>query len=214
MNTLVDNDVLVKGACYGVLGEFAASVSSTASRCGVLGAARFVVPKAISRQQLHGDAAVAGEVFQAFLDQNDIVEPTADEQELAAELESAAQALALNLDAGESQLAAIVVSRAVPALLTGDKRAIVAMEQLLETTPELQALAGRVHCLEQAVRRLVDAAGIDTIRPAICAEPRVDKALTICFSCASGQASQTSVRTALDSYIADLRAAAPHVLAA
>jgi len=212
MNTLVDNDVLVKGACYGVLAELATSVSGIASRCGVLGAARFVAPSAIRRQHLQRDASIARELLQAFLDQTVVVEPTEDEQQLAAELESTAQALALNLDAGESQLAAILVTRTIASMLTGDKRAIVAMEQLLQTIPQVQVLAGRVHCLEQAVRRLVQATDVATIRHAICAEPRVDKALTICFSCASPD-SQPAVVAALSSYIDDLRAAAPHVLA-
>lgn len=213
MNTLVDNDVLVKGACYGVLCELAASISGAPSSCGILGAARFVVPKAIDRQHLQRESALPREAFQEFLEQNQVVEPTSAEQELAAELEAEAQALALNLDAGESQLVAILVTRAVPSLLTGDKRAIVALEQLLEPMPHLQPLVGRVHCLEQAVRRLVESAGMDAVRSAVCAEPRIDKALTICFSCSSAAASPPSVAAGLESYIADVRASAERVLA-
>ena len=212
MNALVDNDVLVKGACYGLLAELVATVSGPI-RCGLLGAARFVVPKAIGRQKLQREPAVAQQAFQAFLAQHDLVEPTSAEEALAAELEAAAQALALNLDAGESQLAAMLISRAVPALLTGDKRAVIAMDQLFEAMPAVQVLAGRIHCLEQAVRRLLASADAGEIRQSICAEPRVDKALTICFSCSSPEVSPPSIAAALDSYIADLRAAAPRVLA-
>ncbi len=214
MNTLVDNDVLVKGACYGVLRELVVSVTDPSSRCGLLGAARFVVPKAIARQKLQRDLGVAQQAFQAFLDQHDILEPTTAEQEFAAELESAAQALALNLDTGESQLAAILVKRAVPHLLTGDKRAIVAMEQLLETVASLQPLVGTIHCLEQAIRSLIASVGLDVVRKAICAEPHIDKTLSICFSCASGRGNPSSIVAGLESYIADLRSRAPRMLAA
>jgi hypothetical protein len=212
VNTLVDNDVLVKSACYGLLCDLGTSIAGAPSSCGVLGAARFVVPKAIDRQHLQRETVLARTAFQEFLEQSEVVEPAPAEQELAAELEAAAQALALNLDAGESQLVAILVTRAVPRLLTGDKRAIVAMEQLLDTMPPLQPLIGRVHSLEQAVRRLMKSAGIDTVRSAVCAEPGIDKTLSICFSCSSTDASPASIAAGLESYIADLRAAAERVL--
>lgn len=213
MSTLVDNDVLVKGACYGLLSELVTSISGTPSSCAVLGAARFVVPKAIERQKLQRDTSIAHEVFHDFLEQIGVVEPTDAEEQLAAELEAAAQALALNLDAGESQLVAILVARALPRLLTGDKRAIVALEQLVETVPDLHPLTARVHCLEQAVRRLVESVGSEVVRRAVCAEPRVDKALSICFSCSSPEANPLSIAAGLESYIADLHASAGRVLA-
>lgn len=213
MNTLVDTDVLVKGACYGLLSELTAAVSNTAPSCGVLGAARFVVPNAIDRQRLEGERALARTAFQDFLEQHEVVEPTPAEQELAVELEAAAQALALNLDTGESQLVAILVTRDIPSLLTGDKRAIVALEQLLETVPHLEPLVARVYCLEQAVRRLLEIVELDSVRRAVCAEPSIDKALSICFSCSRADASVASITAGLESYIASLRATANRILA-
>jgi hypothetical protein len=214
VKALIDNDVLAKGACYGLLLDLAAAVAGAASRCGILGAAQFVVPKIIDRQKMNRDPGGAREVFQAFLAQHDIVEPTLPEQQLAAELESAAQALALNLDAGESQLTAILVTRTIPLLVTGDKRAIIAIERLIDTTLRQHDIAGRIQCLEQAMQRLIAATDINDVRRAICAEPSVDKALTICFSCSSPDVARASIREGLDSYVTDLRANATRVLSA
>lgn len=212
MKSLIDNDVLVKGACYGLLEPLAAIVRGV-ERSGVLGAARFVVPKRIQRQRLRRDRRVALESFGEFLKRNDIVEPTTEEARLASRLESRAQMLALNLDVGESQLVAILVLRAVPFLLTGDKRAITSMESLLDVEAEVAPLLGRVKCLEQLVRGIVDRDGTSPTRGVICAEPDVDRSLSVCFSCVSPEISHESICAGLDSYISDLRAAARRVLA-
>jgi hypothetical protein len=213
MNGLVDNDVLVKGSCYRLLRELVGTVGGVSPRCGFLGAARFVVPKIINRHKLRGDVRQAHAAFSDFLAQHDPVEPTATEQRLAGELEAKAQAMALSLDAGESQLTAIAVCRAIPILLTGDKRAVVAVERLREKTPELEWIDGRLRCLEQAMQLLLDGNAPGAIRAAVCAEPAIDKALTICFSCLSPDAAVESIYEGLKSYVEDLRSRARQVLA-
>ena len=62
-----------------------------------------------------------------MLSQMLLLEPTASEIELAAEFEAQAQRQNVPLDSGESQLAAIALSRAARGILTGDKRAITAL---------------------------------------------------------------------------------------
>jgi hypothetical protein len=72
-----------------------------------------------------------------------------------------------------------------------------------------------VRCLEQLFLHLLtlDANDFDSIVAAVCAEPEVDRAITICFACNSGGAAgPNDVATGLESYIRDLRTSAPGML--
>lgn len=101
----------------------------------------------------------------------------------------------------------------IPVLLTGDKRAITAMERLLDTELRLHDLCGRVRCLEQAFLCVLDRKDSEALRSAVCTEPTVDKALTICFGCSSPTTQRETVLEGLASYIRALRTTAPRVLA-
>jgi len=210
MNVAIDNDVLFKGACYGLLDRLLSGISSMAA---VLGSARFIIPKKLERTSLNGDRAKALETFLAFLSRSATLEPTDNEQGMAADLELAAQRLEVNLDAGESQLCAIMVRRAFGLLLTGDKRAIVAIERLLDAEPQLTPICGRVKCLEQVFVDAVAREGHVTLRVGVCGEAGIDKALAICFSCKSQAVDGPCVLEGLRSYINDLRRQAGRVLA-
>lgn len=213
MKALVDNDILLKGSCYGLLRELVAATPGDVPQAGILGVARFIIPKLIAKQELMSTEPVrAQERFESFIHENGVVEPTAEEQQLAAELESMAQQLAVNLDSGESQLVAILVRRSIAFLTTGDKRAIVALERLLDSHGALSVIGGRITCLEQLVRRLLEACDHQEIRKAICAEPKIDKTLTICFGCASPAVDRDAIRDGLNSYIAALRRDSARVL--
>jgi hypothetical protein len=204
MNAAIDNDVLLKGACYGLLEDLIWSGSSK-DVVGVLGTARFVVPARINKAKLNRDRAFALRAFSTFLARAVVLEPSTEEQEFAADLELAAQGAGANLDVGESQLCAIVVNRLLPLLVTGDKRAIVAIEALLDADTRLAGICGRVKCFEQVVVESVAQKGCSDFRLAVCAEPSVDKALSICFSCKTQIDSDAIVLEGLQSYIQDLR---------
>ena len=210
MKALVDNDVLLKAVCYGLLHEL---ISSNGTSCGVLGAAQFVLAKRIRRLALRGDVVAAQSRLDGFISQALVVEPTDEEQDLAADLEGAAQRAGVSLDSGESQLCAILVSRMVPWLLTGDKRAICAIEVLLELEPRISSASGKVRCLEQLVLAAISRGDINMLRSAICSEPAIDKTLTICFSCRSSSVARESILEGLESYISSLRCDGPRVLA-
>lgn len=212
MRAVVDNDILLKGACYGLLTEFVATIPGT-SRLGILGASKFVVPSQIKKVNLRGDLSSVLARFSSFVASNELLESSLEEQNMAAVFEANAQQLALNLDAGESQLAAIAISRSLDWLLTGDKRAIGAIESLIDTDARLSVLTGKIKCLEHIARKLVDSGDAQVTRDTICGEPDVDKALTICFGCYSATADTTTILTGLASYISDLRKSAPRVLA-
>lgn len=211
----VDNDLVLKAVCYGITADFWPGVG-TAQGVGVLGAARYVVSKRLERVSLARDRSTARAELSGLLALVTELEPTEGEVDLAAGFEIAAQELGLSLDSGESQLAAMVIERAVPVLETGDKRAIRSIEQLLDRVDELLPIQGRVRCLEQIVRRVLDDAGaIDRVAAAICAEPGVDKTMSICFAWSSGRPpALDQVIEGLASYIASLRADAPRVLVA
>jgi len=211
MRAVVDNDILLKGACYGLLSKFLGCIPGS-DAVGVLGAARFVVSERISRAQLNGNREAAQARFTAFVAASETLEPSLQECQMAGLLEASAQRMALNLDAGESQLVAMLASRAAHFLLTGDKRAIAALEILLDEHIWLQFICGKVRCLEQLVVNILATNDKEEVRTAICNEPTVDKALTICFGCASPQCDFVNVLAGLSSYIADLRAKSNRIL--
>ena len=115
---------------------------------------------------------------------------------------------------GESQLCAILILREVPVLLTGDKQAITAMEELLDAHDKLKSVCGRIRCLEQLMARLVEKAGaeIKPLREAICGEPTVDKAMTYSFSCSSESVAIESVVEGLNSYASAVRQSAVRIM--
>jgi hypothetical protein len=213
MKAVVDNDILFKGACYGILSDLLAAHNDGVGAIGILGAARFVIPKKIKRAKLLGSIESAEKNLMTFLAQCKILEPTIDEQMLAAEFELAGQKLGVNLDIGESQLCAIVARRIIPLLLTGDKRAIIAIEELLSNGADLDSLCGRIKCLEQIWLSALEQTDFEKMRVAVCAEPEIDKTATICFACSSQQVSADDVVEGLHSYIKYLRLKAIRVLA-
>jgi len=214
MEAVIDNDILFKGACYGLLDELLPANSSTMGPPGILGAARYVVTKKIKKGTLRTDTTTAIQRLEAFIGRAEVVEPTENEQLMAADFELAAQRAAVALDSGESQLCAVVIARALALLLTGDKRAIKAIERLLDADTRLRSLCGKIKCLEQLVLQSLSEESVSRLRAAICGEPDVDKALAICFSCKNDGATLEGISEGLGSYISDLRAAAHQVLIA
>jgi hypothetical protein len=208
----VDNDILTKASCYGAAREFWPAPVEMA----VLGAARFVVPDAIRRKALVRGHAAALSDFDAILADAEPIEPTDEELGLAIELEVAAAREHAKLDVGESQLAAIVALRAMDELETGDKPGIAALEALLDHVSAIAGLAARVRCLEQIVGAAVSTEeGLTALAEKVCTEPGVDKALSICFACASREGqTREQVLEGIESYVRDLRRRASRVLAA
>lgn len=209
----VDNDVIIKAACYGLTATFWPEADSTC-HLGVLGAARYVVAKRLERSSLSGGSERARGDAEALFARAITLEPTSAEVDLATQLEVTAQLMGLSLDAGESQLVAMMVHRGIPVLETGDKRAIASVEFLLDDVAAIVTIAGRVRCLEQIVLRCLAEPGAPaSMAHAICAEPGVDKALSICFRCYSPAPEGHAVDlAAINSYLRKLRASAPRVL--
>ena len=206
---VLDNDIVLKGVAYGLLPEMAIAIPAEQNQCGVLGTASFVVAQKLRARGLSEKADALSEHLSALR----VLEPTDDEVHFASELEVLAHHLPVSLDHGESLLCAIVVTRSIPRFVTGDKRAVVAIENIHVNSGLILWLAGRLVCLEQIFRRMLDNHEPRRIRQLVCALPDVDTALAICFSCTSTIDDSTSWIAGLESYIADLRGNAPSVLA-
>jgi hypothetical protein len=205
----IDNDIVLKASSYGLASNL---WPLDRPDIAVLAAARFVVPTYIDRGRGR-DKARAKIHLATLLARASFLEPTELEIQMALSFESAAQTARLALDTGESLLCAMVINRSMDALETGDKRAIESLEKLLEDAGDVAALFGRVRSLEQVVRgSITDDPAFSVVSAAICAEPDIDKALSICFSCWGSGATRNSAMAALDSYVSDLRTRAARIL--
>jgi hypothetical protein len=211
VDLLIDNDVLIKCACYTVISSLRAP-SGNPQSVGILGAARFVAGRQFQRDKRIRDPQRAQAAFEQFLTTVNILEPTEAELAVATDFEERASRLGVSLDSGESMLCAIALSRGWSMVLTGDKRAIRAMEEIQNVVAEARALQGRVICLEQAVAGIAHRYGADRVRVKICAEPDVDKAMSICFQCTGSSQLPGFQPVGLASYIENTRASAPTIL--
>jgi hypothetical protein len=209
---LIDNDIVLKTCSYDAVDELIACVSGRSRTIHVLGVAKFVLTKAIKKRAniLNKERAFA--CVARLMASVKLLEPDVDELALAAELEETAQSREVELDGGESQLLAVLIQRAASLLLTGDKRAIRAIEPVVRACGYETNVAGRVACLEQVIMAMIGRHGAEIIRAKICSEAAADISLAICFSCVSQSRSQESIVEGLVSYINDLRRSAPSVL--
>jgi hypothetical protein len=211
-STLLDNDIMIKVCCYALVDEVCNFLADAGGAASALGVTRFIVAKQIARKSRIADKASATAQFTQICDRINFVEPSEEEITLAAEIEAQAQVQNLPLDRGESQVLAILVLRTAKLMLTGDKRAIGAIEKLVSEHSPIQACKGRLACFEQLVLTLLERHGEHYLRARICREPSADQSMTICFSCNSRVSSATNTKAGLDSYISDVRTQAPTVL--
>jgi hypothetical protein len=205
---VLDNDVVAKGATYSILAHIAASFGVANSDLGVLGTVLFVIKERHLDTASTGGAA-AHQKLKEFVKEAEILEPSEEESRLAARLEQAALEVNLQFDVGESQLCAIVVSREVATFCTGDKRAIRAMQRLLETFSVISYLVRRVLPLEGLVKRMLTSVGYANLRENICSSRGTDKALEICFQCHREDGNETEAVAGLNSYLNAIAKDAP-----
>lgn len=211
MNALVDNDIVIKASCYGLASHLLPPVCGSLEEVGVLGAVRYVAIHRIKKMPLNGGHDGALQHLELFLQLVETVEPTDNEENMAADIEFAAQRAGVSLDVGESHLYALSISRQISKIVTGDKRAIVALESILDSLHYLAPLCGRVLCLEQVVRAAINQTSAKTIFSSIRQQPVVDAALKNCAGC-DDRTTESSITECLDSYIEDVRMRAIRVL--
>lgn len=212
VTSLMDNDVLQKITAYGLFDSIFRTPPVRHEVYGVLGTAKYVVSKKLKkRPPSRGLDAVLVDLNIALQNLREL-EPTPEEVATAAFLEYQAQCLNLELDTGESILCAVLLARQLNHILTGDKRAIGAVEALTTAQNIPNNIAPKLICLEQLFFWLVNEHDVHNVRAAVCSERAVDRVLTSCFSCYSPEVPNESCFEGLKSYIADLRRAAPTVL--
>jgi hypothetical protein len=205
---LIDNDVLLKVSAWRLDEALLTAMTSGACRPGMLGAARFVVRKRLARRGLvNPDAAAAA--FERLCAGMVLLEPEPAELAAAAALEEAALRAGLELDAGESQLTAMLIARNARLLLTGDKRAMTALAAL-----QPAEIGRRVASLEQLVRLFAQLLGIDVLRAAVCGERQADTSMAVCFGCHRSDYPPSEIEVGLSSYDGDLARDAGAILVA
>jgi hypothetical protein len=213
-DAVIDNDVILKGVSYGFLDGLLAALPGGPFVYGALGTARFVLPKALKKRPPQRAEAAMAELMDA-LASLETLEPSEHETVLAAELEYEAQRQSKPMHPGECQLVAILVTRALHHVLTGDRNAIAALgTMLLPATLDPSRLVARFICFEQAIRHLMDAQGPAPVKASVCAERNVDTAMRVCFSCASPEVGEASWIEGLENHIAALRAESGDLLIA
>lgn len=204
---LLDNDVALKVTCYSLVSEMIVATTNDGAPPAMLAVGRFVIRRRLTRASNIADVSRAKATFERLLAAMSLLEPDDEELAMAADLEAEANRRDLDLDAGESQLLAILAKRACPLLITGDKRAVTAMALV---APELAA--NQIGCFEQLMAHLLNTTGIEVVRPLVCSEPHVDRAITSCFACSRSAADLEEVFAGLMSYIGHLNHSAPGVL--
>lgn len=211
--TLIDTDILLKTASYQLLKQMLVAVPFGVGAPAMIGAAQFVVAGKL-KKKLKGELLEAAKShFSEAIQSIAALEPNADELKLAAKLESAALATEVDLDVGESQLCALMYSRGIGLMMTGDKRAIKAIATLSHEE-SCAYVHGKIACLEQLVLWMIDHVGLNAIQPPVCAVPSVDTSLTMALGCHSGGSPEVSCKEGLASYINSIKAGAPDVLVA
>lgn len=106
-----------------------------------------------------------------------------------------------DIDAGELILFAALCDDAASTLVTGDKRALVALSAVAD--PALETLWARLICLEEAIALIIKHVGFEAVSQKIRARPDVNVALSIAFG-RSTAAPSPSVLEGLASYVSDV----------
>ena len=202
---LVDNDVVLKLCRYGYHRYLKATLGGWSA--AILNVSRFALRDRVRKTTDVADREQLAAAMEEAIETYQLIQPDNGEVALAADLEEEATRRGLELDAGESQLLAVLLTRTSPVLLTGDKRAVVAIHGL----GAIDA-AGRVGCLEQIMGSLLTMTDFTAFRRGICADPGADRAITASFACSTSSVDEHDVRVGLRSYINHLRAASGGIL--
>jgi hypothetical protein len=199
---LVDNDVLLKLAHWGLLDELTAVFG--------LGWSEISAPHSL----MHRAARADRKIFRNPGAAADLARRLVQCRPLSAfDHGTTVEAMqdVNGLDAGEILLIAELAHDPTAVLVTGDKRALKALEdpKLIFIRP---VIAGRIVCLEQLLLRLVDLYGVDAV---VAATDR-DRDADIAVRCAAGTRRPpvgAEFQEGLRSYIKEISDASPSLLA-
>lgn len=203
---MLDSDVVKKLAAYDLFNETYSIAQKSGHDLLILGAAPFVLAKAVSKSRSISDRLGVAQRLTDAVKLCILLEPSEEETLLAAALEDAGQRLGFPFDTGESLLVAILSTRAGHALATGDKRALAVLPTLADGAGILPKLQFRIACLEQVISAVIKSCpDSDLAAKKVCSEPLADTAISICFGCASESFAAEAAIAALSSYTNHLR---------
>lgn len=190
---LMDNDALLKLACYGLFKEALVALNTQVSNVCLLAVAKYVLMPYQNRLKFCGNEATVAHLTE-FIDSANRVKVdsvNSDDLDLLTGVP--------NIDAGEALLLAAGATEGSSLVLTGDKRSIAALYAHSSLESIAIALEGRIVCMELLVAMMVEQ-NFEFIQTRIRAKPKIDKALTVIFG-VSIAADWASVQEGLQSYI-------------
>lgn len=196
----LDNDVISKLASCDLLDDAIESLDSNMASVQILSTFkhRFGITNASRRSRIEQE--VGQEAFQRILSfQQGVGEIAAAPNELLLMFEDLPA-----IDAGEAQLFASACESPGVLVVTGDKRSICSLASARACQEIVQSLAGRVVCLEQVVKEVINTKGFDYAKRKIVPGVDCDTALRAVFGMGL-DAEEDNVLRSLESYIEHLR---------
>ncbi|NJM62266.1 MAG: hypothetical protein HC849_21985 [Oscillatoriales cyanobacterium RU_3_3] len=194
---LIDNDVLLKLARYGLLDEAIALFECNSTDAIVLTTAKYKLLPHNNRLQFCKDEESATRL-EAFLQTANILDAGLADPDLWDLLNAVP-----NIDSGEASLFAVGATNSNTLVITGDKRSLKALCSNDSVADASKALAGRVVSVEVLFLMLAEFQ-FTLIQERVRAKPDVDMTLKIVFG-VTVPADFESVKEGLNSCIRDLR---------
>lgn len=194
---LIDNDALLKLACYGLLDEAIALFKCTSTDVRVLGTAKYRLLPAKNRLRFCKNEESAARL-EAFLKTSNPLDAGLADPDLLDVLNDVP-----NIDTGEALLFAVGASNRNTLIITGDKRSLAALCSHDSVADVSKALAGRVVSMEVLFSMLTEYQ-FTLIQERVRDKPDVDITLKIVFG-VTVPADLESVKKGFNSYINDLR---------
>ncbi|MBD9565274.1 hypothetical protein [Pseudomonas sp. PDM09] len=108
-----------------------------------------------------------------------------------------------DIDSGEAVLFAAMYQSPSDCMVSGDKRAFVALSKI-DNHAAVAGIWARLICLEEAIMLILEHGNFDDVSAKVRARNDVDKALSLAFG-HSRTADHASVKEALNSFVADLQ---------
>jgi hypothetical protein len=182
VSLLIDNDIVIKLAQMDAFVDGISAIGASTKEVGSLGTMLRFMGKSseANRRRLtvsEQEANRLHQVLAAIIE----VEPSIDEQRLAAALMKAIIEAQLDMDEGEVVLFAIGAIRKEVEVATGDKRALRELPHLARMNPVIGALRKRLICFEQIIKRLCQSKGLPRVRTAVLIARHADKTITVAY---------------------------------
>lgn len=203
MNYYIDNDVVIKLAQYDLLQELTQCLSHNGNQFFVLETLYYVARLNDLTPPTMFDSTESGQRALDFYNSCKKAEITSTQiANLIQQIDTP------NLDEGELILIGCAMENGHSPVVTGDKRAVYATDQLANSIVRLQTC--KFIILERALRFILKHCDHNVIFTKIQNKPDIDKALSICFK-NNGSLSLEDVNRALDSYINHEKSRCQHI---